>query len=50
MNIIINHSSMIPIYEQITAQIKASVMDGILKADDALPSVRSLSKELKSAR
>ena len=47
MNIIINHSSMIPIYEQITAQIKASVMDGILKADDALPSVRSLSKELK---
>ena len=36
MNIIINHSSMIPIYEQITAQIKASVMDGILKADDAL--------------
>ena len=47
LNIIINHSSMIPIYEQITAQIKASVMDGILKADDALPSVRSLSKELK---
>ena len=47
MNIIINHSSMIPIYEQITAQIKASVMDGILKADDALPSVRSLSKELQ---
>ena len=47
MNIVINHSSMIPIYEQITAQIKASVMDGILKADDALPSVRSLSKELK---
>lgn len=47
MNIIINHSSMIPIYEQITAQMKASVMDGILKAGDALPSVRSLSRELK---
>ena len=49
MNIIINHSSMIPIYEQITAQIKASVMDGILKADDGLPAVRSLSRELNIA-
>ena len=47
MNIIINHSSMIPIYEQIISQIKAAVMDGSLKADDSLPSVRSLSKELK---
>lgn len=47
MNIIISHSSMVPIYEQITAQIKASVMDGNLAAGDLLPSVRSLSKELK---
>ena len=34
----LNYRDSKPIYEQITAQIKASVMDGILKADDALPS------------
>ena len=47
MNIIINHSSMAPIYEQIIVQIKAAVMDGSLCAESPLPSVRSLSKELK---
>ena len=47
MNIIINHSSMVPIYEQIIVQIKAAVMDGSLCAEAPLPSVRSLSKELK---
>lgn len=47
MNIIINSSSMIPIYEQIIDQIKAMIMNCTLKENDALPSVRSLSKELK---
>lgn len=47
MQIIINHSSMIPIYEQIIEQVKAMIMKGILKENDALPSVRSLSKDLK---
>lgn len=47
MNIIIAHSSMVPIYEQIIAQIKAAVLSGELGPDDALPSVRALSKELK---
>lgn len=47
MKIIINHSSMQPIYEQVVDQIKALVIDGILKEQDALPSVRTLSKELK---
>lgn len=47
MNIIINHSSMVPIYEQIVVQIKAAVMDGGLGAEAPLPSVRALSKELK---
>ena len=47
MNIIIAHSSMEPIYEQIIAQIKAAVLSGELGPDDALPSVRALSKELK---
>lgn len=47
MRIIINSSSMIPIYEQIADQIKTLIRDGELKEDDNLPSVRTLSKELK---
>ena len=47
MQIIINHSSMIPIYEQIIEQVKALILKGELKENDALPSVRALSKELK---
>lgn len=47
MHIIINHSSMVPIYEQIMDQIKKTIVNGTLKADELLPSVRSLSKELK---
>lgn len=47
MNLIINHTSMEPIYEQIVAQIKAEVIEGRMMAGDALPSVRALSRELK---
>ena len=47
MKIIINSSLMVPIYEQITDQIKALIRCGELKENDSLPSVRSLSKELK---
>lgn len=47
MKIIINHSSMQPIYEQIAGQIKGEIMRGGLKADTELPSVRTLAKELK---
>lgn len=47
MNIIINNSSMQPIYEQIIDQIKAMIVSGELKENDNLPSVRSLAKELK---
>lgn len=47
MNLIINHTSMEPIYEQIVVQIKAEVIEGSMTAGDALPSVRVLSKELK---
>ena len=47
MKLIINHSSMQPIYEQIVEQIKSRVMHGELKEDTALPSVRTLAKELK---
>ena len=45
--IIINNSSMIPIYEQIVNQVKQNIVDGRLKEGDALPSVRGLSKDLK---
>lgn len=47
MKIIINTSSMVPIYEQIVDQIKALIRDEILKENDILPSVRTLSKDLK---
>lgn len=47
MHIIVNSSSMIPIYEQIMDQIKTAVLAGELKEGDGLPSVRGLSKDLK---
>lgn len=47
MKIIINTSSMVPIYEQIIDQIKAMIRKQELKQNDQLPSVRALSKELK---
>ena len=47
MRIIINSSSMVPIYEQITDQIKTLVRDGELRENDNLPSVRALSKDLR---
>ena len=47
MNIIISNASMIPIYEQITGQIKAMIMDGRLLEETPLPSVRTLSADLK---
>ena len=46
MKIIINNSSMVPIYEQIMGQIKTMILQGKLKENDILPSVRSLSKDL----
>ena len=47
MNIIINHSSMVPIYEQIVDVVKTQIRKGELKEDENLPSVRMLAKELK---
>lgn len=47
MNLIINNSSMQPIYEQIVSQVKAKIMNGELKEETMLPSVRALAKELK---
>lgn len=47
MKIIINTSSMVPIYEQIIDQIKTMIRKQELKQNDQLPSIRALSKELK---
>lgn len=47
MKIIINSSSMVPIYEQIVDQVKAQIVSGDLKENDILPSVRGLAKDLK---
>lgn len=47
MNLIINNSSMQPIYEQIVGQVKELIMNGTLVQDTALPSVRTLAKDLR---
>ncbi len=47
LNIIISNSSMQPIYEQIVTQVKAKIMNGELKEQTMLPSVRTLAKEIK---
>ena len=47
MDIIISNTSSVPIYEQITAQIKKNIINGNLREGEALPSMRTLAKELK---
>lgn len=47
MNIIINNTSMQPIYEQIVEQIKGMIMQGQMEQGVLLPSVRCLSKDLR---
>ena len=47
MNILISNASGKPIYEQITSQIKAMILNGELEAGAALPSIRLLAKELR---
>ena len=47
MNLIISNSSGKPIYEQITAQIKNSILNGELQEGEALPSMRALAKDLR---
>lgn len=47
MDIIISNASEKPIYEQISSQIKAQIMNGQLKEGELLPSMRVIAKELK---
>lgn len=47
MHIILNHSSMMPIYEQLMEQIKSDIIQSVLSEGEALPSVRTLAGELR---
>lgn len=47
MKIIISNSSKEPIYEQITSQIKASILAGELQEGTAIPSMRKLAQDLQ---
>ena len=47
MHIILNHSSMVPIYEQLMEQIKTGIIESALAEGEALPSVRKLAGELR---
>ena len=46
MEIFINNHASIPIYEQISSQIKSMIISGELTAGEALPSIRGLAKSL----
>ena len=47
MEIIISSSNSKPIYEQISSQIKESIMSGSLNEGEAIPSMRGLAKSLR---
>ena len=47
MEIVVSNKTSRPLYEQISTQIKSQIMNGELKAGEALPSIRSLAKSLQ---
>ena len=47
MEIKISNLSSVPIYQQVATQIKSDILNGSLKNNDQLPSIRSLAKELE---
>ncbi len=47
MKLIISNSSNVPIYEQIKNQIIDQILNDDLKEDEALPSIRTLSADIK---
>ena len=47
MKLSISNVSGVPIYEQIKQQVKAAILSGELKEEEALPSLRTLAKDLK---
>lgn len=47
MNILIDNKSGSPIYDQIYTQIKNQIINGVLKENEMLPSIRGLAKDLR---
>ncbi|MBO5195889.1 MAG: GntR family transcriptional regulator [Clostridia bacterium] len=47
MVVLIDNKSGLPIYDQIYSQIKIQIINGDLKEDEALPSIRNLAKDLR---
>lgn len=47
MRIIINNRSMEPIYEQLISQIKSGIISGEIADGEVLPSVRTMSADLR---
>lgn len=47
MRMIISNSSSVPIYEQIKQCIVKQILEGDLKEDEALPSIRALAQDIK---
>lgn len=47
MKLFIDNKSGAPIYDQIYTQIKDQIISGALREDEALPSIRSLAKDLR---
>ena len=47
IKLIISNMSGIPLYEQIKQQVKAAILSGELQAEETLPSLRTLAKDLK---
>ena len=47
MEILLDNKNGTPIYDQIYTQIKDQIIRGALKADEMLPSIRGLAKDLR---
>ena len=47
MNILIDNKSGEPIYNQIYSQIRSQIINGEIKENELLPSIRGLAKDLR---
>src|SRR5215470_14005067 len=47
MRVVLSNSAGVPLYQQIKEQVGAAILSGDLAEDSALPSVRSLARDLR---
>lgn len=47
MDVLLDNYSGMPIYEQIYTQVKRQILEGRMRADDPLPSIRNLARDLR---